>query len=351
MLAKRWPIIFLCILMVFSACLGACGGGDNAPDIPDDPQPGGDDQDNGGDILPPQTRVQFYDLEPIPYSIMYMDKDHNLVQLDLNDKTEKILATDVGYYVPDWDNRRLALAILDTSEEIEGQGVAQIVTYSLDDGSTEYFLDSYLGYGLQLSPNGRFLTVFGGIYGMDLCDLETGVIYDASDFNLLAAFDESPVWSPSGMCYAVPRIFIYDLGGPQGVYLVDPVTREDTLVYRAEDKMARPHSWIDEHRLLIQIESEPFQWMNEDGSEGNARIEDGDYWILDINTLELTATSAPEPWEWYQKPRAESPDGAWVIYEDWDGKIPVKKTIRLWHKETNTLCIIGRGSQPHWVTE
>ncbi|HOB34231.1 MAG TPA: hypothetical protein PKL39_00635 [Bacillota bacterium] len=138
-----------------------------------------EEEENG---LPDEAGLE--DPAPIPFTVFYLDKEKNLIRLDLHDKTSTVVAENVATFVADETNRRIAMAIPAEDEMLEEQGVAEIILYSAVDGSMEVLGSSYMGYGLHFAPRGRFLGVTSGLFGLTLYDLETGEKYDASDENL-----------------------------------------------------------------------------------------------------------------------------------------------------------------------
>jgi len=354
MLQIKWVAMALCLMLAFALFLVGCNGNlvpgedpgsqdpvDNNNNPPDDEPPGEQEP-------PPLTEGVLEDLESIPFSIIYVDKDYNLVQLDLRDKTRTVLVELVQSYVPDWANNQIALAIADPEDEFFDQGVAEIALYSTIDGSIEVLGTSYMGYGLHFSPNGRFLAVTYGMGGMKIYDLDLGERYDAGDENLLVSVNDLPVWAPSGMAYAMPMIYIWEKAGPPGIYIVDPINGERTLVLEVTDRMARPHYWIDENLLVIEIEQEPYTWVNEAGSIRGLWGKDyvsGEFKILDITTGELTDAKAPD-YSWHA-PKYESADSTWVLHEVYIDQTPIGR-IKLLNTETNVDYLIAEGHWPQW---
>jgi hypothetical protein len=349
-------------MLGFALFLGGCGNL-VLPEDPDAQEPAGninepdnepegqepDGSNNELDDAPAVTEAELEDLEPLPFSIVYLVKN-NLVILDLNDKSSTVLMENVGAFVPDWANQRIALAIPDLDEDIADQGVAEIALYSTIDGSSEILGTSYMGYSMHFSPNGRFLAVQGGMGGMRIYDLKAGEIYDASDANLLVSVNEQPVWAPCGMVYAMPMILIGEKPGPPGIYIIDPVSGESTQIFEVSDRMARPHRWLDEDRLLIEIELKSYSWVNDRGNIrglGGKDYKPGEFKILDINT---GAIMDAEPPVYSLAPEYESSDGAWVLYEEYIDQWP-QGIIKLYHRDTNTVYSIDEGRRPRWFGE
>lgn len=337
---KERLIIALCILTALSLCLSACGDSP-AQEIPD-PDEGSNDKTN----TPPQVKG-LQDLDPLSYSILYIDNSQNLVQLNLNDKTPITLAERVSCYAPDWSRQRLALAISDPDEDFAEQGAVEIELYSYIDGKTERLDSSYLFGGLRFSPTYRFLVCQSALGCTDIYDLETGKHYDAGDNTCsLFLFDEWPLWSPDGMRYAMHRLIPGENQEPLGVYVVDILSDEVTLVLEAKpDEKVRVHDWVKAEKLLIEFEPEPYTWVNQEGAENNINTT-GNFKLLDLQTKTLTDTSAPDT-SW-QAPQYESPDGIWVLYEEFsDRQVPQGK-IWLKNKDTNIIYLLGEGRRALW---
>lgn len=139
-------------------------------------------------------------------------------------------------YAPDWSRQRLALAISDPDEDFAEQGVVEIVLYSYSDEKTERLDSSYLFGWLRFSSTYRFLSCGSGLGCMDIYDLETGKHYDASDNALsLFLFDEWPLWSPDETRYAMHRLRQGENKEPLGVYVVDILSDEVTLLLSNND--------------------------------------------------------------------------------------------------------------------
>ena len=339
---KKRLVIALCILTTLSLFLSACGGSP-AQEIPDP-----DEDSNNKTGTPPQVKG-LQDLDSLPYSILYIDNSRNLVQLNLNDKTLITLAERVSCYAPDWPRQRIALAIKDPNEEFAEQGAVEIALYSYTDKKTECLNLSYLFGGLRFSPTYRFLTCQSGLGGMDIYDLETGKHYDAADNACsLFIFDEWPLWSPDGMRYAMHRLLPGENDEPLGVYVVDLLSKEETLVLEAKpDKKVRVHDWVGAEKLLIEFEPEPYTWVDQEGLENNINTA-GNFKLLDLHTKALTEAKAPVPSPW--PPENESPNGVWVLYEEYDDRRPQGK-IWLKNKDTNIIYLLGEGRLPLWVED
>ncbi|MDD2282830.1 MAG: hypothetical protein PHT52_02115 [Eubacteriales bacterium] len=339
---KKRLVIALCILTTLSLFLSACGG---SP-VQEIPEP--DEGSNNKTDTPPQVKG-LQDLDPLPYSILYIDNSQNLVQLNLSDKTPITLAERVSCYAPDWSRQRIALAIKDPNEEFAEQGAVEIEFYSYVDGKTERLDSSYLFGGLRFSPTYRFLICQSALGCTDIYDLETGKHYDAGDNTCsLFIFDEWPLWSPDGMRYAMHRLLPGENDEPLGVYVVDPLTEKETLVLRAfPEKKIRTNSWLDEDNLLIEFEPEPYTWLDPEENEKDINTA-GNFMILDLQTKARTDTSSPEPAPW--PPQHESPDGVWVLYEEYDDRRPQGK-IWLKNKDTNITYLLGEGNCPLWVED
>ncbi len=354
---RKWTGLALCMLLVFALLLGGCiriripapppndpGGQEpqepvDAEDPPDEPS---------GEEPPPLTELTLADLELMPYSIIYLDMEDNLIQLNLKDKSHTVLAQNVQAYVPDLANNQLAMAIADPEGELYGQGGSEIVLYSTSGGSTKVLGASYIGHDLHFSPNGNFLAVVSGVGQMDIYDLETGTVYDAEDENLEVAVNRRPVWTPSGMTYAMPMIYIWEKAGPPGIYIIDPVKGERTAVLEVDEKKARPHSWLDQSRLLIEYELEPYTWVNISGQIIGLLGENyvpGEFKILDISTGEMSDAEAPNYTE--QASDNVSPDGRWILHSEDDETL----SIMLLNTETNDDYTIAEGHSPLWLAD
>lgn len=84
-----------------------------------------EEEENG---LPDEAGLE--DPAPIPFTVFYLDKEKNLIRLDLHDKTSTVVAENVATFVADETNRRIAMAIPAEDEMLEEQGVAEIILYS-----------------------------------------------------------------------------------------------------------------------------------------------------------------------------------------------------------------------------
>jgi len=149
------------------------------------------------------------------------------------------------------------------------------------------------------------------------------------------------------MAYAMPMIYIWEKAGPPGVSICDPVSGERTMVYEADDRMARPNSWLDNDRLLIEIEPEPYTWVDEglDVVGLGKHYVPGEFKILDITTGELTDAKAPD-YSWHA-PKYESADSTWVLHEVYIDQTPIGR-IKLLNTETNVDYLIAEGHWPQW---
>lgn len=354
MQVRNWIGVTLCLLLVFGLILSGCvnnrapsedpGGQtpvDNEP--PGEEDPGEEDpgeEDPGEEDPPPLTEGTLEDLEPLPYSVIYQDLESNVVMLDLRDKSSTVIAAHVHDWAADLANNQIALAIADPEGEFFDQ-MTEIALYSTTDGNIEVLGTSTMAYDLHFSPNGYFLAVGHGIGGMDIYDLEKGEVFNAEDENLEVSVNYRPVWSPSGTVYAMPMIYIWEKAGPPGIYIVDPVNQRRTAVLEVNERMARPHSWLDQGHLLIEIESEPYTWVDESGwivGLGEEYVS-GDFKILDIETGSMTDAEAPD-YSW-QEPEYESSDGRWILRLIFDEH--GSSGIKLQNTETGADYAIAEG--------
>ena len=110
------------------------------------------------------------------------------------------------------------------------------------------------------------------------------------------------------------------------------------------------HDWVEAEKLLIEFEPEPYKWLDQEGTSKEYKefYTVGEFKILDLQTKALTDTSSPEPAPW--PPQHESPDGVWVLYEEYDDRRPQGK-IWLKNKDTNIIYLLGEGRLPLWVED
>jgi WD40 repeat protein len=343
---------------MFTGAAGCIGGGlETDPNLPPavvDPKPGQDDppKTDPPKTDPPNTGPPddnsnlpldtWLAMEPAPWSLQYLSTEGDLIEVNLENKTEKPLISGkkIVEYVPNRDKDLIAYMTYNSPGEEE-----DVWLYYTRTSQTKHAFRSYMSSGMTWSPGGRYLMVDSG----------TDVFRRLSIFDTLTEKLRETVtfmgvlWSPTGCCIAVamgkevdPPLEIHD-GRTLTVHLFDPANGESSLIAEGD----RQHYW------------QPYLW------DSNGLILKRDLWAdynspqyfrYDTVTKTLTQIQKPgtpqPPTDLPQEIREIwsyqiSPDRNYVLFQDYDF-IEGVSMVKIWSRHTNGIYNIAVDHSPYW---